>query len=109
MSMVNIVINGIDLQVPKGTTVLDAAKQVGVHIPTLCHLDLHDFGVVNKVASCRVCVVEVQGRAALAPSCAEMVQVGYGSQRCNRLVLVPCSLQPPTPLGKVPRDYQNDQ
>jgi len=76
MSMVNIVINGIDLQVPKGTTVLDAAKQVGVHIPTLCHLDLHDFGVVNKVASCRVCVVEVQGRAALAPSCAEMVYEG---------------------------------
>ncbi|PAT02729.1 NADH:ubiquinone oxidoreductase [Candidatus Izimaplasma bacterium ZiA1] len=74
--MVNIVINGIDLQVPKGTTVLDAAKEVGVHIPTLCHLDLHDFGVVNKVASCRVCVVEVQGRAALAPSCAEMVYEG---------------------------------
>ena len=72
----NIKINGIPLEVPLGTTVLEAAKQVGVHIPTLCHLDLCDFGVVNKVASCRVCVVEVAGRNALAPSCAEMVYDG---------------------------------
>ena len=74
--MANIQINGIDLEVPLGTTILDAAKEVGVHIPTLCHLDLHDFGIVNKVASCRVCVVEVEGRNALAPSCAEMVYDG---------------------------------
>ncbi len=74
--MANITINGIELQVPLGTTVLDACKEIGVHIPTLCHLDLCDFGVVNKVASCRVCVVEVEGRAALAPSCAEMVYDG---------------------------------
>lgn len=72
----NIKINGIALEVPLGTTVLDAAKQIGVHIPTLCHLDLCDFGVVNKVASCRVCVVEVDGRNALSPSCAEMVYDG---------------------------------
>ena len=75
-NMVNIKVNGIDVQVPKGTTILDAAKQVGVNIPTLCHLNLHDFGVVNKVASCRVCVVEIEGRGALAPSCAEMVYEG---------------------------------
>ena len=76
MKMVNIKVNGIDLEVPLGTTVLEASKKVGVHIPTLCHLDLHDFGIVNKVASCRVCVVEVNGRNALAPSCAEMVYDG---------------------------------
>lgn len=74
--MVNIKINGQNLQVPEGTTVLQAAKEVGVHIPTLCHLELKDFGVVNKVASCRVCVVEVKGRQALAPSCAEKVFEG---------------------------------
>ncbi len=74
--MVNIKINGIDIQVPENTTVLEAAKKVGVHIPTLCHLELKDFGVVNKVASCRVCVVEVKGRSALAPSCAENVYEG---------------------------------
>jgi len=76
MKTAKIKINGINLEVPLGTTVLDAAKEIGVHIPTLCHLDLCDFGIVNKVASCRVCVVEVEGRAALAPSCAEMVYDG---------------------------------
>lgn len=74
--MVNITINGIQLQVPKDYTVLQAAKEVGVHIPTLCHLELEEFGVVNKVTSCRVCVVEVEGRNALAPSCAETVYEG---------------------------------
>lgn len=74
--MVNITINGIQLQVPEDYTVLQAAKQVGVHIPTLCHLELEEFGVVNKVTSCRVCVVEVEGRNALAPSCAETVYEG---------------------------------
>ena len=76
MSVVNITVNGQELQVQKGTTVLDAAKLVGINIPTLCHLDLCDFGVVNKVASCRVCVVEIEGRGALAPSCAEMCYEG---------------------------------
>jgi NADH-quinone oxidoreductase subunit G/NADP-reducing hydrogenase subunit HndD len=76
MDKVNITINGMKLQVPAGTTVLDAAKEIGVHIPTLCHMNLEQFGVVNKVASCRVCVVEIQGRAALAPSCAETVYEG---------------------------------
>jgi len=74
--MVNIKVNGIDIQVPEETTILQAAKEVGVHIPTLCHLELKDFGVVNKVASCRICVVEVKGRGALAPSCAEVVYEG---------------------------------
>ncbi len=73
MKLANIKINDIELQVPLGTTVLDAAKTVGVHIPTLCHLNLCDFGVVNKVASCRICVVEQKERGALIPSCAEMV------------------------------------
>ena len=76
MKNVNIKINDIELEVPAGTTVLDAAKEIGVHIPTLCHMNLKEFGVVNKVASCRVCVVEVEGRAALAPSCAEKVYEG---------------------------------
>ncbi len=76
MKMINITINGKQLQVAEGTTVLQAAKEVGVHIPTLCHMDLEGFGIVNQVASCRVCVVEVAGRPALAPSCAEKVFEG---------------------------------
>lgn len=74
--MINVIVNGMKVQVEPGATVLDAAKKVGVHVPTLCHLDLGDFGVVNKVASCRVCVVEVKGRANLVPSCAEEVYEG---------------------------------
>ena len=71
--MVKLTINNIPIEVEKGTTVLDAAKKVGVHVPTLCYLDLHDFGVVNKVASCRICVVEQKGKESLVPSCAEVV------------------------------------
>lgn len=70
MSDINLVIDGKEVQVPAGSTVLDAAKKLGVKIPTLCHLDLHDTKMVNQTASCRVCVVEVAGRRNLAPSCA---------------------------------------
>ena len=58
-------IDGTDVKVPMGTTVLDAARQVGVRIPTLCHHpDLCVAGV------CRVCVVEVEGQRALQAACA---------------------------------------
>lgn len=76
MEMVNIVFNGTKMQVEKGSTILEAANKIGVHIPTLCHLNLEGFGIVNQVASCRVCVVEVEGRPALVPSCAEKVYDG---------------------------------
>ncbi len=68
--MVNITINDIKTTVPKGTTVLEAARQLNIQIPTLCHLDLHDIKAVNQVASCRVCLVQVEGRNNLVPSCA---------------------------------------
>ncbi len=70
MSDIKIKIDGKEVCVPAGSTVLDGAKKLGIHIPTLCHLDLHDTKMVNQAASCRVCVVEVDGRKNLAPSCA---------------------------------------
>ena len=76
MSDVNIVIDGKEISVPKGSTVLEAAKELGITIPTLCHLDLHDTKMVNQTASCRVCVVEIEGRRTLAPSCATPVVEG---------------------------------
>ena len=76
MGKVNIVFNDMKLEVEEGTTILEAAKNIGIHIPTLCHLDLEGFGIVNQVASCRVCVVEVEGRETLVPSCAEKVYEG---------------------------------
>ena len=54
--MVNIKINNLPLQVEEGTTILDAAKQAGIKIPTLCYL--RD---INAIGACRVCVVEVKG------------------------------------------------
>ena len=54
MEMVNLTIDGIKVEVPRGTTVLEASKLVGAKIPTLCYLK-----DINEVSSCRMCVVEV--------------------------------------------------
>ncbi|WP_105618250.1 NADH-dependent [FeFe] hydrogenase, group A6 [Vallitalea okinawensis] len=76
MSEVKIIIDGKEVQVPAGSTVLEAARKIDIDIPTLCHLDLHDIKMVNKAASCRICVVEVEGRRNLAPACATPVVPG---------------------------------
>lgn len=69
MKMVNLTINDEKVSVPEGTTILDAAKKININIPTLCYLDLHDIKMVNRTSSCRVCLVEIEGRRNLAPSC----------------------------------------
>ena len=74
--MVEIKINNEVLKVPEGTTILEAAREVGVHIPTLCHLDLHDIKMVNQVGTCRVCMVEIAGRHNLMPACTTEVYNG---------------------------------
>ncbi|SHK34225.1 NADH-dependent [FeFe] hydrogenase, group A6 [Tepidibacter formicigenes] len=76
MNLVNLTINNKNIAVPKGTTILEAAKALNIKIPTLCHLDLHNIKMVNKVASCRVCVVEVEGKKNLLPACATLVSEG---------------------------------
>ncbi len=74
--MINLTIDGQPVSVPEGTTVLDAARKINLDIPTLCYLNLEKIKYLNKVASCRVCVVEVEGRRNLAPSCATPVAEG---------------------------------
>jgi len=74
--MVEIKINNVATQVPEGATILEAAEQMGVHIPTLCHLDMHDIKMVNQVGTCRVCMVEIEGRHNLMPACATQVFPG---------------------------------
>ena len=69
-------INHQEVAVEEGSTILEAANKLNIKIPTLCHLDLHDLKMVNNGASCRVCVVEVEGRRTLAPSCATPVTEG---------------------------------
>ena len=68
---IKIKINDQELTVPEGITILEAAHEVGVKIPTLCHLDLHDLQLHNKTASCRVCMVEMgeEIRNKLVPAC----------------------------------------
>ncbi len=68
---VKITINGQPVEIEKGTSILDAAKQIGVIIPTLCyHKDLCVAG------NCRVCVVEIAGQKRLAPACATPCEEG---------------------------------
>ena len=74
--MISVTINNTQVEVEPGSTILDAARKAGAHIPTLCHLDLHDIKYVNKVATCRVCMVEVAGRRNLAPACSTDVTDG---------------------------------
>lgn len=69
MNLVKVNINGTEVEVPKGSTILEAAKSIGVKIPTLCHLHMDSIGYVNDKACCRVCVVEVNGNENLYPAC----------------------------------------
>lgn len=68
--MMQLTIDGKIAEVEVGSTILEAAKSVGVDIPTLCYLNLHGTKMKNQTASCRICVVEVEGRRNLAPACA---------------------------------------
>lgn len=67
--MINLTINNIPVQVNEGQTILQAAHNLGIDIPTLCHLKVDSCNIESKNGSCRVCVVEVDGRPNLAPSC----------------------------------------
>lgn len=68
---VNITIDGIQLYVPDNYTILQAAKEVGINIPTLCFLK-----DVNEIGCCRMCVVEVKGSKALQAACVHPVKEG---------------------------------
>ena len=74
--MINLTINGKEVQVEKGSTLLDAAKKSNVKIPTLCHLDLHNLGYVNRDANCRVCLVESGKWGSLVPACNTLAKEG---------------------------------
>ena len=71
MDMINLKIDGFDVSVPKNTTILEAAKQLNIDIPTLCFMK-----GVNEPGSCRVCVVEVEGWRGLHPACVTKVSEG---------------------------------
>ncbi len=69
--MVTLTIDGRSITVPAGTTVLDAARWLGIRIPTLCHVP-----GLEPASSCFLCAVRVEGRRTLQPSCALPVAPG---------------------------------
>jgi predicted molibdopterin-dependent oxidoreductase YjgC len=68
---VAITVDGAAVTVPEGASLLDACRQVGKAIPTLCFLE-----TLHPVNACRVCVVEVEGSRVLVPSCSRKVEPG---------------------------------
>lgn len=71
MSTVNIKINGMPCTVPAEYTVLEAAREAGIDIPTLCYLK-----DVNQIGACRMCMVEVKGARSLVAACVYPVNEG---------------------------------
>ncbi len=71
MDKVKITIDGIEMEVPKTYTVLDAARSAGIDIPTLCHLK-----EINEIGACRMCIVEVEGARGFVTSCVMPVSEG---------------------------------
>ena len=69
--MINLRMNNIDITVDEGITILEAARQHNIQIPTLCHYpDLH----INS--DCRICVVEIEGQNGLKTACSTPVSEG---------------------------------
>jgi NADP-reducing hydrogenase subunit HndD len=76
MDVINLTIDNKPVVVKKGTTILQAAREIGIHIPTMCYMKLEDLNIENKPGGCRICVVEVEGRRNLAPACCTDVHEG---------------------------------
>jgi NADH-quinone oxidoreductase subunit G len=90
--MVNIRINGRDIKVKENTTILQAARDNGIRIPTLCWLK-----EINEIAACRVCVVEIKGNDRLSAACDTVCMEGMdiltnskraGAARRNNVELI---------------------
>lgn len=77
--MCKVTIDGVAVEVPEGSTILDAAKRAGVDIPTLCYM-----AKINEIGSCRVCVVEVEGQDGLAAACNTPVFDGMSVRTATR-------------------------
>ena len=80
--MINLTINGIEIQAKEGQTILKAARENGIRIPTLCFLER-----INEIGSCRICVVEIEGRSGLATACNTVVREGMNIQTDSEAVI----------------------
>ena len=71
MENITIKINGVQISVPAGSTILEAARMAHIKIPTLCYLK-----EINEIGACRMCVVEVKGAKSLVAACVYPVSDG---------------------------------
>ncbi len=62
--MLRVTVDGVCVQVPEGATILQAARRAGAEVPTLCYMKK-----INAIGSCRVCMVQVEGREGMAAAC----------------------------------------
>ena len=69
--MVNLTIDGKQISVKENTTIMEAADQNGITIPSLCYLK-----GINEIAACRVCVVELEGKERLITACNNVAEEG---------------------------------
>ena len=69
--MINLKIDDKEISVPEGVTILEAARQANIDIPTLCYLK-----GINQIGDCRMCIVEVEGRKGFATSCIQKAEEG---------------------------------
>ena len=84
--MCKVTIDGVAVEVPEGSTILDAAKLASVDIPTLCYM-----AKINEIGSCRVCVVDVEGQDAPVPAAWLLPVTPPCSTAC------PCARRPRAP------------
>ncbi|MDD6042350.1 MAG: NADH-dependent [FeFe] hydrogenase, group A6 [Eubacteriaceae bacterium] len=82
MEMINLKMNGVDIQAPAGSTILEAARLNNIEIPTLCYLK-----DINEIGACRICVVEVKGARTLVTSCVYPINEGMEVWTSSPLVM----------------------
>src|SRR5215212_5565482 len=104
---VGVTIDGRQVAVPEGTTILDAAKQVGVDIPVLCHNERYD-----PVGVCRMCVVDTGGRvfaAACVRPCEDGMEVKTATEEVerSRAVLTELLMTDQPPRAEDPKDTKS--
>jgi NADH-quinone oxidoreductase subunit G len=71
VDLINVVIDGVEMAVPKGTLVIRAAEQLGIEIPRFC-----DHPLLDPVAACRACLIEIDGMPKPQPACAQVLGEG---------------------------------
>ena len=69
--LITVVIDGVEMQVPKGTLVIRAAEKLGIEVPRFC-----DHPLLDPVAACRACLIEVEGMPKPQPACAQVLSDG---------------------------------